>query len=78
VSVTIDIQRQFDAGMDRLALRPQPATVMVAVSGGSDSVALLLLAHDWAMRHGVCLQVVTIDHQLRRDSAQEAAWVHDL
>lgn len=64
--------------MDRLALTPRPATLMVAVSGGSDSVALMLLAHDWAQRHGVCLRAVTVDHQLRAASADEAAWVHTL
>ncbi len=78
MSVICDIQRQFDAGIDRLALDPVPGRVLVAVSGGSDSVALLLLTQDWAMRHGVQVSVVTVDHQLRRESGQEADWVHRL
>lgn len=64
--------------MYQLALTQRTATLMVAVSGGSDSVALMLLAHDWAKRHSVALHVVTVDHQLRPESAQEAQWVHDL
>lgn len=78
MSVTEDIQRRFDASMERLVPCPRPTAMMVAVSGGSDSVALMLLAHDWGTRHGVVIQAVTVDHQLRRDSAKEAAWVHDL
>lgn len=51
------------------------STVVLAVSGGSDSVALLLLASSWAMHSGVNLQVVTIDHGLRPEAAAEAGFV---
>ena len=44
----------------------------LAVSGGPDSLALLLLAH--AAMPGRCA-AVTVDHQLRRDAAAEAAEV---
>lgn len=50
-------------------------TVLVAVSGGSDSIALLLLASAWAGHVGANLQVVTIDHGLRPEAAAEAAFV---
>ena len=42
----------------------------VAVSGGSDSMALLHLMADWG---GARLRCVTVDHRLREASAQEAA-----
>ncbi|MEC7964838.1 MAG: tRNA lysidine(34) synthetase TilS [Pseudomonadota bacterium] len=49
----------------------------IAVSGGSDSLALLYLASDWARDQGVDLHVMTVDHGLRAEAAQEAAFVAD-
>ena len=44
----------------------------IAVSGGSDSVALLHLMAEWS---GAPLRCITIDHRLRADSAAEASQV---
>ncbi len=49
--------------------------VIVAVSGGSDSIALLLLASTWSRMTGVDIQAVTVDHGLRPEAAAEAAFV---
>lgn len=46
--------------------------IAIAVSGGSDSLALLHLVHDWALGHARTLHVLTVDHQLRAESAAEA------
>lgn len=54
---------------------PKDDPVLVAVSGGSDSIALLLLANIWAQKNGVILQAVTVDHGLRPEAAAEAAFV---
>ena len=54
---------------------PTDKTVIVAVSGGSDSVALLLMANAWAIKNKVVLQAITIDHGLRPEAAVEAAFV---
>ncbi|MHC0053340.1 tRNA lysidine(34) synthetase TilS [Actibacterium sp. D379-3] len=52
-----------------------PARLGVAVSGGGDSLALLHLVRDWAAGAGVPVAAVTVDHGLRPDAAQEAAFV---
>jgi tRNA(Ile)-lysidine synthase len=49
--------------------------IMLAVSGGPDSLALLLLAHQHAADRIVA---ATIDHQLRPESAHEAAYVGEI
>ncbi|WP_294353487.1 tRNA lysidine(34) synthetase TilS [uncultured Sphingomonas sp.] len=51
------------------------APLLVAVSGGPDSVALLLLAHH-VLGNG-CV-AATVDHGLRKEAADEARWVADL
>jgi len=53
---------------------PKPH-VAVAVSGGADSLALSLLAHDWARTRGGAITALTVDHGLRAESAAEAAKV---
>lgn len=74
-------QLRPDAGF-AAALRALPATLLegpvgLAVSGGSDSLALLHLAHQWAALRGVKLLVLTVDHRLRPEAAGEAARVAD-
>lgn len=57
------------------ALPEPPAGLGVAVSGGSDSLALLVLMADWAGPRGVALEAATVDHGLRPEAAAEAAAV---
>src|SRR5258708_24744501 len=47
----------------------------VAVSGGADSLALCLLAHDWAQARDGTAVGLTLDHGLRAEAAAEAARV---
>ena len=46
--------------------------VAVAVSGGRDSLALTLLAHDWACSRGGRVFGLIVDHGLRAEAADEA------
>jgi tRNA(Ile)-lysidine synthase len=50
----------------------------VAVSGGSDSTALLVLAADWAAARGKHVAAATVDHGLRAEAQEEAARVAHL
>ena len=65
---------RFAADLARLC-DPARDRVLVAVSGGPDSVALLLLAH--ALLGERCV-AATVDHGLRPEAADEAAWVAEL
>ncbi len=62
---------RFRADLDAL-VGAGSGRIGVAVSGGPDSLALLLLAH--AARPSA-IAAATVDHRLRAESADEAAFV---
>jgi tRNA(Ile)-lysidine synthase len=53
-------------------------TIIVGVSGGSDSLALTLLLNNWCKTRNNRLIAVTIDHGLRKESQQESLYVAKL
>lgn len=55
----------------------KPKSLAVAVSGGSDSMALLTLMHAQAKAGGIPVCAVTVDHGLRPEAKQEAQTVAD-
>lgn len=59
-------------------LLPPKARVLVAVSGGADSVALLHALRALAPRLKLHLRVAHLDHGLRTESADDAAFVRTL
>lgn len=61
------------AAFDRLAGYHQ--TIGLAVSGGSDSLALLVLGADWARARGQDVIAATVDHGLRPEALAEAEGV---
>ena len=54
------------------------ARILVAVSGGRDSVALLHVLASLAREHELALGVAHFDHRLRPDSGDDAHWVERL
>jgi tRNA(Ile)-lysidine synthase len=66
---------EFSALMARLGPYESRPVIAVAVSGGADSLALALLAGEWAGRLGGEAVALTVDHGLRPDSPLEAARV---
>lgn len=60
------------------ALPAQAARILVAVSGGIDSVVLLHLLTRAAAECGVVIEAAHLDHQLRATSGQDAEFVTQL
>src|SRR5579871_4333748 len=50
-------------------------SLAVAVSGGADSMALVLLLREWCAHRHMMLTALTVDHCLRDESSAEAAQV---
>lgn len=66
------LEERFGDAMHRLLAGDSPPRIGLAVSGGSDSIALMYLASGWAASRGVELWVLTVDHGLRPEAAGEA------
>ncbi|MEM1351483.1 MAG: tRNA lysidine(34) synthetase TilS [Pseudomonadota bacterium] len=67
--------RDLDRVIDAALLPDAPARLGVAVSGGGDSLALLVLLARFAKRQGLPLFAATVDHGLRQEAAAEARHV---
>ncbi len=70
---TVDIERRISE-----ALPANQRKILVAVSGGVDSVVLLHALTRLAGLHGLELQAVHLDHQIRPRSSEDAAFVEQL
>lgn len=68
----------FAAALKQTGVGDMRPKIAVAVSGGGDSLALALLLHDWVKERKGELLTLTVDHQLRAESAAEAEKVQAL
>ena len=68
-------EAEFAGLMDRLGGFEAAPRLAVGVSGGSDSMALCLLAARWAAQRGGRVAALGVDHRLRPAAAAEAARV---
>ena len=64
----VELDRKFCEVMQDVS----ECSIGLAVSGGGDSMSLLVMASKWAYQFRKDLKVVTIDHHLRSDSRTEA------
>jgi tRNA(Ile)-lysidine synthase len=72
------LRDQVERTLRRHAMLAGGETVLVAVSGGADSVALLHLLLGLAADWRLTLHVLHVDHQLRADSDRDADFVRAL
>lgn len=52
--------------------------IAAGVSGGADSLALVLRLKEWADAEGCRVVALTVDHRLRKESVEEAAYVGEV
>jgi tRNA(Ile)-lysidine synthase len=64
------ISGELDLRLERDVARP----IAIALSGGGDSLALLLSAKVWAGSAGRPLVALTVDHRLQSESARWTGW----
>ncbi len=70
-----DLLPALRAAAGELAPEELAAPILVGVSGGPDSLALLHLLRRWAGERGTTIRAIVVDHALRPESAGEAARV---
>ncbi len=73
---TLLLTMKLEAAFGRLGLERR--SVLLAVSGGADSTALLLGTAQVRARLGLTVEVATLDHGLRPEAAQEVRAVEQL
>ncbi|WP_410528111.1 tRNA lysidine(34) synthetase TilS [Rickettsia oklahomensis] len=72
------IYEKFEYNINNLIGNFGLSKIAVAVSGGSDSVALLYLTNIWAEKNNVELFVISVDHNLRAQSKQETYYIQNI
>ncbi|XLM33265.1 MAG: tRNA lysidine(34) synthetase TilS [Rickettsia africae] len=72
------LYEKFEYNINNLIGNFGLSKISIAVSGGSDSVALLYLANIWAEKNNIELFVISVDHNLREQSKQETHYIQNI
>ncbi|MGI4776064.1 MAG: tRNA lysidine(34) synthetase TilS [Janthinobacterium lividum] len=72
------LEQKFQTNLDLLLAEIISSKIAIAVSGGVDSTALLMLLSKWSRDKAVEITVLTVDHNLRPESIDEARYVCNL
>lgn len=71
------LYEKFENNINNLIGGLHLSKIAIAVSGGSDSVALLYLASIWAKKNNIELFILSVDHNLRAQSKQEIEYIQN-
>ncbi|MFA1688813.1 tRNA lysidine(34) synthetase TilS [Candidatus Rickettsia barbariae] len=72
------LYEKFEYNINNLIGNFGLSKISIAVSGGSDSIALLYLANIWAEKNNIELFVISVDHNLREQSKQETHYIQNI
>ena len=78
MSKKISLENDFRQSVTENNLLATGEKILIAVSGGPDSVALTLLMESIKNEGGIKLAVFHLDHQIRKDSFKDMEFVRDL
>ena len=72
------MQEKVAAYMEQYQMFPQNGQIVAGISGGADSVCLLAVLARLRSSRGFCLTAVYVDHGLRKEAQEDAAFVKKL
>ena len=67
-----------ERSLGELGLLDKSSSIVVGVSGGPDSLSLMLLLNEIRLEHGFKLCAAHLDHSLRKESYREAEYVFQI
>ena len=68
-------QAEFTSLVDSNFIFETPPHIGLSISGGADSMALLMLVKDWIRSKSGKITVFHFDHKIRKKSSKEAVWL---
>jgi tRNA(Ile)-lysidine synthase len=74
----MELLKHLTTILDKYQKDQQLKNILVAVSGGVDSLALTFLTNEYAKNHNIKFCAITIDHKLRPESTAEAKKLNEL